>query len=98
MDFYGRQEQARRASRWLVFAFAVAVTIVVLAVNTVVLLTVATLNSDPPALLTMGDWLDAHPGTVWITTALVVLTIVGTSLWKILALRAGGKGQKTAND
>jgi len=91
MDFYGRQEQARRASRWLVAAFAFAVTIVVLAVNAVVLLTVATWTSDGAVLLAMGDWLDAHPGTVWVTTSLVVFTVVGSSLWKILALKAGGK-------
>ncbi len=91
MDFYGRQEKARRASRWLVVAFAIAVTLVVLAVNAVVLVTVATVTSDGSVFLTLGDWLDTHPGTVWTTTALVVLTIVGSSLWKILALRAGGK-------
>ena len=91
MDFYGRQEQARRASRWLVAAFALSVTMVVLAVNIVVLFTVAMWTSDGGVLLTMGDWLDAHPGTVWTTTALVVLTIVGPSLRKIRALKAGGK-------
>lgn len=91
MDFYGRQEQARRASRWLVAAFAIAVMMVVLAVNAVVLFTVATLNSDPPVFFTMGDWLAAHPGTVWTTTVLVAATIVGSSLWKIRALKAGGK-------
>ncbi|MEO8443626.1 MAG: M48 family metallopeptidase [Gammaproteobacteria bacterium] len=91
MDFYGRQERARRASRWLVVAFAVAVTIVVLAVNTVVLVTLAVLNSDAPAFLNVGRWLDTHPGTVFITTILVLLVVVGSSLWKIAALRAGGK-------
>ncbi|MEZ5565657.1 MAG: M48 family metalloprotease [Gammaproteobacteria bacterium] len=92
MDFFGRQDRARRTSRWLVLAFAVAVGAVALAVNLIVLLTVAILNAPGPgAFLHVGDWFDAHPATVWLTTLLVVGGIVGSSLWKILQMRAGGR-------
>lgn len=91
MDFFGRQDRARRASRWLVLAFALAVCTVALAVNVIVLATVAFWNGLGPAIvLGFGDWTDNHAGTVWLTTLVVVGGIVGCSVWKILQMRAGG--------
>ena len=91
MDFYGRQEQARRASRWLVVAFIVAVAVVVLAVNAVVLMVVVAWTTEAsPRFITPGDCIDLHPNIFWATTALVTALIVGASLRKIVELRAGG--------
>lgn len=91
MDFYRRQEQARRVSRWLVAVFGVAVTLVVLAVNAIVLTAVAMWTGGGDALWAPRAWLGSHPGTVWLTTAIVVATVVGSSLWKLGQLRAGGR-------
>lgn len=91
MDFFGRQDRARRASRWLVLAFALAVCAVALAVNLIVLATVAFWSGLGPAIAPgFGDWIDTHAGTVWLTTLLVVGGIAGSSVWKILQMRAGG--------
>lgn len=91
MDFFGRQDRARRASRWLVLAFALAVCVVALAVNLIVLATLAFWSGLGSAVvLGFGNWFDTHAGTVWLTTLLVVGGIVGCSVWKILQMRAGG--------
>ncbi len=92
MDFYGRQERALRASRWLVVAFTLAVAVVVIAVNAVVLMVVAVWTADTgPVVLSPGGWIDRHPVLFWTTTIGVTATIVGASLWKIVQLRAGGR-------
>ncbi len=92
MDFYGRQAQARRSSRWLVAAFIIAVAIVVLVVNAIVLVVEIVWTVDGGlALLSPGDWVEQHPGLFWVTTVLVTTMIVGASLWKTAGLRAGGK-------
>ena len=36
MDFYARQEAARRTTRWLLLAFLVSVVLVVLAIDAIV--------------------------------------------------------------
>lgn len=92
MDFYGRQEEARRASRWLVVAFAVAVLLVVVAVNFVVLSTIMVWTpGSGVGLISFSDWLGAHPATVWVTTLVTAGSIVGPSLRKVSQLQAGGK-------
>ncbi len=96
MDFFGRQADSRRLSRWLVFLFVLAVAAVVVAVNAVVLTVFATLGRDravmmaPGVVVPDGHWLVQHPGTVFVTT-LVVLGIVGiASLYKTASLSSGG--------
>ena len=92
MDFYGRQEEARRASRWLVVAFALAVLLVVVAINFVVLSTIMVWTpGSGVGLISFSDWIGAHPATVWVTTLVVAGSIVGPSLRKVSQLRAGGK-------
>lgn len=94
MDFFGRQAGARRASKWLVALFVLAVLAVVVAVNAVVLTAVAIFAADaslaPGVAVPDGTWLAQHPGTVVLTT-LAVLSVVGvSSLYKTAALSAGG--------
>ena len=100
MDFFGRQAEARRASRWLVLLFMLAVIAVVVAVNAVVLTAVAVLAAEAPGapVTVVPDevWLTAHPGTVALTT-LVVLGVVGfASLYRTSALSAGGGAVATS--
>ena len=77
MDFYARQENARRTTRWLLLAFLISVALVVLAVDAIVYVSV----SGP-----------RHPqGGVLVFTTVVVLAIIcGASLFKTLSLRNGG--------
>jgi Zn-dependent protease with chaperone function len=79
VDFYARQEAARRTTRWLLFAFLVSVALVVLAIDLVVVVLFGfTESGASPA------------GAVAITTIVSLAVICGASLFKTLSLRAGG--------
>jgi len=79
VDFYARQEAARRTTRWLLLAFLVSVALVVVAVDAIVLVLFGA--AEP----------DSSPTSALIFTTIVVLAIVcGASLFKTLSLRAGG--------
>ena len=97
MDFFGRQAAARRASKWLVALFVLAVGAVVVAVNAVVLTVVAIFAADAPtAVVPDGGWLAAHPGTMALTT-LAVLGVIGIAgLYKTAMLSAGGGAVATS--
>jgi Zn-dependent protease with chaperone function len=79
VDFYARQEAARRTTRWLLLAFLVSVLLVVLAVDAIVVVVLGT--SDPQT---------SPAGAVVFTTIVLVAIICGASLFKTLSLRAGG--------
>jgi Zn-dependent protease with chaperone function len=84
MDFFQRQEDARRGTRWLVVLFAAAVVGVVAAVNLAVV-----------AMMLMGSS-SAHPAELlgletFGTISAATLTVVGVgSLYKMAALSGGG--------
>ena len=79
MDFFARQEAARRTTRWLLVAFLISVVLVVLAIDAVV---VFLFGAAEP---------QASPAAAVLGTSVVVLAIIcGASLFKTLSLRAGG--------
>lgn len=80
MDFFARQEAARRATRWLLAAFLVSVILVTAAIVGVVY------------FVTGGSSGKSDVATVWATVMgmLTVFVICGASLFKSLSLRAGG--------
>src|SRR5688500_5614826 len=79
MDFFARQEAARRTTRWLLVAFLVSVALVVIAIDAVVVVVVgAAQPGTSPA------------GAVALTSVVVLAIICGASLFKTLSLRAGG--------
>ena len=79
MDFFARQEAARRTTRWLLVAFLISVVLVVLAIDAVVFFLFGA--AEP----------DASPAAAVFGTSVVVLAIIcGASLFKTLSLRAGG--------
>lgn len=97
MDFFGRQAAARRASKWLVALFVLAVGAVVVAVNAVVLTVVAIFAADAPtAVVPDGGWLAAHPGTMALTTLAVLGVISIAGLYKTAMLSAGGGAVATS--
>ncbi len=91
MNFFKRQDEARRASRRLVVLFGLAVLAVVAAVDLVVFLLMRqgearALGYIPP----LTDWLAQHPRMV-VGTTLAVLAIIGVaSFYKTMILGGGG--------
>jgi Zn-dependent protease with chaperone function len=79
VDFYARQESARRTTRWLLFAFLVSVALVVVAVDAIVV-----------TLLGAAEPQASRGGALVFTTFAVLAIICGASLFKTLSLRAGG--------
>jgi len=93
MDFFARQDEARRLSRLLLLLFVVAVICVVIAVDAVLLTVVANLGPQQSRngfVLPDAAWLAAHPGAVFWTSALVLAVIGLSSLARASMLRAGG--------
>ena len=79
MDFYARQEAARRHTRWLLLAFLVCVALVVAAIDVIV---VVLFRASEP---------EASPAGAVIFASIAVLAIIcGASLFKTLSLRSGG--------
>src|SRR3954462_2813417 len=79
MDFFDRQEAARRMTRWLLLAFLVSVVLVVLAVDGIVVALVE--GAHPEA---------SSAGAVALSTIVTLSIIWGASLFKTLSLRSGG--------
>ncbi|MEO8017902.1 MAG: M48 family metallopeptidase [Pseudomonadota bacterium] len=79
MDFYARQEAARRTTRWLLVAFLISVGLVIIAIDAVVVVLVGA--SEPGR---------SPAGAVLMTSIVVLAIICGASLFKTLSLRAGG--------
>jgi len=91
MNFFARQDEARRASRRLVVLFGLAVLAVIAAVDFVAFMLMRqaearTLGYVPP----LADWLAMHPRMV-VGTTLVVLAIISiASFYKTMVLGGGG--------
>ncbi|TAK52872.1 MAG: peptidase M48 [Gammaproteobacteria bacterium] len=89
MDFFRRQAETRRLSRWLVFLFIVAVALIILAVDLVVVIAVAVL-SEPESAALAGESVAHYPGTIFVSS-IVVLAIIGiASLVRTSQLSQGG--------
>ena len=91
MNFFARQDEARRASRRLVVLFGLAVLAVVAAVDFVVFMLLRqgearTLGYVPP----LADWLAMHPRMVVGTTLMVLAIISIASFYKTVVLGGGG--------
>jgi Zn-dependent protease with chaperone function len=93
MDFFARQDQARRTSRRLIVLFALAVIAVVVAVDLVVFTAISIARPDVyigDGIPSLKQWMFAHPGTVLAVTALVLAVIGLASLYKTMVLGGGG--------
>ncbi|HKU13085.1 MAG TPA: M48 family metallopeptidase [Steroidobacteraceae bacterium] len=91
MNFFKRQDEARRASRRLVVLFGLAVVAVVVAVDLVVFLLMRQGEAHAHGYMQpLGDWIATHPRMVFGTT-LVVLAVIGVaSFYKTMVLGGGG--------
>jgi Zn-dependent protease with chaperone function len=92
MDFFARQAATRRQSRWMVFLFVLAVIAIVIAIDFVVVTTVAILAvQDDGGLLASQDFsLTRFPLVILFTTIVVLGTIGFSSLARTVSLAAGG--------
>ena len=92
MDFFARQAASRRQSRWMVFLFVIAVLAIVIAIDLVVVTTVAILTvQDDGGLLASQDLsLTRFPLVILFTTIVVLGTIGISSLARTVSLAAGG--------
>ncbi|MEJ0036909.1 MAG: M48 family metallopeptidase [Gammaproteobacteria bacterium] len=89
MDFYSRQAQARKQTRWLVVAFMVSMLLVAVALDLVLFATFSFSNPEGRTLAPLRYAAD-HPGVALFCTVLVLAVIGVSSLFKSLQLRDGG--------
>ena len=91
MDFFARQAATRRQSRWMVFLFIIAVIAIVIAIDLVVVTTVAILSLEDGGLLATEDMsLARYPIAAVVSTIVVLGTIGIASLTRTVTLAAGG--------
>jgi Zn-dependent protease with chaperone function len=89
VDFYTRQVEARRQTRWLVIAFVVAIVLVVGAIDFLLFTLLGFGNGHREVLAPMA-YAQRNPGAAFICTLLVLGVIVLASSFKSLQLREGG--------
>ncbi|MEY2529434.1 MAG: hypothetical protein QOJ05_1524, partial [Verrucomicrobiota bacterium] len=89
MDFFERQDKARRNTKLLVFYFAVAVVLLILSVYLAVALIFTGVELKSSSGETTFNW--ANPG-LFFGTAVGTLAIISMgSLFKTMALAKGGR-------
>lgn len=87
MDFFQRQEQARKNSRRLVVLFIVAVLCIVVALN---LASAFVLGGMRPASMPLSAWFQQNPSFAAWVTGLTLLVILGASAFRMASLSGGG--------
>jgi len=92
MDFFARQAATRRQSRWMVVLFILAVIAIVVAIDLVVVTTVAILSvrEDGGLLASQDMSLARYPLVALFSTIAVLGTIGVSSLARTVSLAAGG--------
>ncbi|MDJ0653421.1 MAG: M48 family metallopeptidase [Xanthomonadales bacterium] len=89
MNFFAHQDRARKRTRWLVLVFILAVVCIVLAVDLVVLVVMANMNSEGLAVPTWS-WIQNNPMVLVWSSAIVLAGILGATLFKLAVLSGGG--------
>jgi Zn-dependent protease with chaperone function len=88
VDFYSRQAAARGQTRWLVFAFSLALLAVAVALDFVLFTFLAGRSASYG--FNALDYVAANPGQAVLSTALVMGVLGIASLYKSMELRGGG--------
>ena len=89
MDFYSRQVEARRQTRWLVVAFIIAMIVVVGVLDVVLLTLLSAAHREQPGFAPL-DYVTSNPAAAFFCTLVVVAVIGFASLFKSVQLREGG--------
>jgi len=91
MNFFKRQDEARRASRRLVVLFGLAVVAVVVSVDLVAFMLMRQSEARAHGYMPpLGEWLTTHPQMVVGTTLAVLAVITIASFYKTMVLGGGG--------
>jgi Zn-dependent protease with chaperone function len=90
MNFFEYQEQARRQSRWLVFLFILAVTIIVVVIDLAILIAFGVMDPEQQQTLLSMETFKANLGTILGGALVTTAVIVVASLFKTASLRSGG--------
>ncbi|MDX1610086.1 MAG: M48 family metalloprotease [Halofilum sp. (in: g-proteobacteria)] len=88
MDFFERQDRARRGTAVLVAVFLLAVIAIVLAVDAIAWAAFLYLDPETPGFL---GWLQTRPA--WIVTAVALTVVAGGSVHRWIQLAHGGGGR-----
>lgn len=89
MDFYSRQAQARRQTRWLVIAFIIALLAVVVSLD-IVIFTLLAASAEYSVSVSPVQFAAQNPGAALFFTLLITAVLVLASIFKSLQLRQGG--------
>jgi len=89
LDFFARQAAARRQTRWLLWAFLLAVAVVVLALDTVVF-TLLSMYQEGERFVSPPEFAAQYPEAAIVATLLILAVIAGASLYRSIQLRGGG--------
>lgn len=91
MNFFEHQDRARRQTRWLIFLFLIAATVIVVVVDAVVATVVINLHPETYGfVLPTASWLSANWKFMIGTSLVVVAFIALASAVRTLGLGAGG--------
>jgi Zn-dependent protease with chaperone function len=89
VDFYARQAEARRQTRWLVLGFILAILAVVAALDVVLFTLIGSAEANAPVIAPL-DFAARNPTAAFFCSAAVLAVIGFASLYKSLQLRQGG--------
>lgn len=87
MDFFGKQDQAKSKTKWLVFYFFLAVVAIVLSVNVAAWLLFV--MSDAQHVIPFKIWLTSD-FSIWLSSATIIVILFG-SLLRMAQLSGGGE-------
>ena len=91
MDFYDRQDQARKTSRRLILLFIVALLVLVAVLNVILVVVVNSLDGETLALRWPDpEWFSANLPRLAVFSLGVIGLIAIASLLRSLSLRSGG--------
>jgi Zn-dependent protease with chaperone function len=89
VNFFDAQDQARKATRWLIVVYVVATALIVLGVTLIVGVALFSTSMDGYRL-SPTEMFATYPGPLLITAVVTTLFIVGASIYKTSMLSAGG--------
>jgi len=90
MNFFQLQEQARLKTRWLVFIYAIAVVLIVIALDLVFLLVKHLTVSEYSPSGDMTTLLESNSNALLVFSLLIITFIGLASLYRLMSLRGGG--------
>ena len=89
MNFFDAQDQARKATRWLILVYVLATALIVLGVTLIVAVALFSTSLEGYQY-SLTEMFAAYPGPLLVTAVVTTLFIVGASIYKTSMLSSGG--------